>query len=48
MEKSMFKISKEELEKFSVEELVDLKIELEELEIRLNSVLSICDEALKA
>ena len=39
-------INKEELENLSIEELVDLKIELNEMEQEIENLIAECDEAL--
>ena len=46
MEENKFNISDELLEKLSVEKLVDLKIEVDELSRKLEDILETCDEAL--
>ena len=46
MEENKFNISDELLENLSVENLVDLKIEVDELSRKLEDILETCDEAL--
>lgn len=46
MEENMLNISKEQLEKLSIEELVDLKVEVDDLMNKINNILETCEEAL--
>lgn len=48
MEENMLNISKEQLEELSVEELVDLKVEVDDLMNKINDTLKECDEALNS
>ncbi len=46
MEENMLNISKEQLEELSVEELVDLKVEVDDLMNKIDNILATCEEAL--
>lgn len=46
MEENMLNISKEQLEKLSIEELVDLKVEVDNLMNKINNTIKECEEAL--
>lgn len=46
MEENMLNISKEQLEKLSIEELVDLKVEVDDLMNKIDNILATCEEAL--
>lgn len=46
MEKNMLNISKEQLEKLSIEELADLKVEVDDLMNKIDNILATCEEAL--
>lgn len=46
MEENMLNISKEQLEKLSIEELVDLKVEVDNLMNEINNTIKECEEAL--
>lgn len=46
MEENMLNISKEQLEKLSIEELADLKVEVDDLMNRIDNILATCEEAL--
>lgn len=48
MEDKVLDISQEELEKLSFEELADLKVEVDELILKLDSIMETCDEALQS
>lgn len=48
MEENMLNISKEQLEKLSIEELVDLKVEVDDLMNKINNTLKECEEALNS
>lgn len=47
MEEKRLNISEEALKKLSIEEIAELKIEVDDLLSKINSVLETCDEALK-
>jgi len=44
MEKDFINITDEDLEKLSLEELADLKIELDDLSLKVDELLKICDD----
>ena len=46
MEENMLNISKEQLEKSSIEELADLKVEVDDLMNKIDNILATCEEAL--
>ena len=46
MEENMLNISKEQLEELSIEELVDLKVEVDDLMNKIDNILATCEEAL--
>lgn len=46
MENEFINITNEDLEKLSLEELADLKIELDDLASKVNSMLNECDDIL--
>jgi hypothetical protein len=46
MEENMLNISKEQLEKLSIEELADLKVEVDDLMNKIDNILATCEEAL--
>lgn len=46
MEENMLNISKEQLEKLSIEELADLKVEVDDLMNKIDDILATCEEAL--
>ena len=48
MEENMLNISKEQLEKLSIEELVDLKVEVDNLMNKINNTIKECEEALNS
>lgn len=48
MEENMLNISKEQLEELSIEELVDLKVEVDDLMNKINNTLKECKEALNS
>ena len=48
MDENMIDISKEQLEGLSAEELVDLKVDLEDLIDRINDLIEECDEAINS
>lgn len=48
MEENMLNISKEQLEKLSIEELVDLKVEVDNLMNKINNAIEECDKALNS
>lgn len=48
MEENMLNISKEQLEKLSIEELVDLKVEVDNLMNEINNTIKECEEALNS
>ncbi len=46
MEENMLNISKEQLEELSIEELADLKVEVDDLMNRIDNILATCEETL--
>lgn len=46
MENDFINITKEDLENLSLEELADLKIELDDLVFKVNDMLNTCDDIL--
>ena len=48
MEKSRLEISDELLQNMSVDQLTELKVEIEDLLIRLDNILEDCDEVLNS
>lgn len=48
MEENMLNISKEQLEKLSIEELVDLKVEVDNLMNEINNTIKECEETLNS
>lgn len=46
MENNFINITDEELENLSMEELADLKIELDDLQLRISELLKQCDDIL--
>ena len=48
MEKNRLEISDELLQNMSVDQLAELKVELEDLLIKLDNILEDCDEALNS
>lgn len=46
MENDFINITNEDLEKLSLEELADLKIELDDLILKVNDMLKTCDDIL--
>ncbi len=44
MENDLINITNEDLEKLSLEELADLKIELDDLMSRIDDMIKMCDE----
>lgn len=46
MENDFINITNEDLEKLSLEELADLKIELDDLVLKVNDMLKTCDDIL--
>lgn len=46
MENNFINITKEDLENLSLEELADLKIELDDLVFKVNDMLNTCDDIL--
>ena len=46
MEENMLNISKEQLEKLSIEELADLKVEVDDLMNKIDNIWATCEEAL--
>ena len=46
MEENMLNISNEQLEKLSIEELADLKVEVDDLMNKIDNILATCEEAL--
>ena len=48
MDENILDISEEELEGLSVEELVDLKVDLEDLIDRINDLIEECDEVINS
>lgn len=48
MDENMLDISEEQLEGLSAEELVDLKVDLEDLIDRINDLIEECDEAINS
>lgn len=46
MENDFINITKEDLENLSLEELADLKIELDDLVLKVNDMLNTCDDIL--
>lgn len=48
MEENMLNISKEQLEELSIEELVDLKVEVDNLMNKINNTIKECEEALNS
>ena len=47
MEQKRLKIDNEMLDNLSIEEIVDLKMEIEDLREKLNHILEVCDEVSK-
>ncbi len=47
MENDLINITNEDLEKLSLEELADLKIELDDLMSRIDDMIKMCDEIIK-
>lgn len=48
MSKNMLNISEETLQNLSIEDIVDLKMEVDELEEKLENILETCNEALNS
>ena len=48
MEENMLNISKEQLEKLSIEELADLKVKVDNLMNKINNAIEECDKALNS
>lgn len=48
MEENMLNISKEQLEKLSIEELADLKVKVDNLMNKINNAIKECDKALNS
>lgn len=48
MEENMLNISKEQLEKLSIEELADLKVKVDNLMTKINNAIEECDKALNS
>lgn len=48
MDKNMLNISEELLQNLSVEDLADLKVEVEDLLLKLDNIIEKCDEALNS
>ena len=48
MDEDMINISDEQLKKLSLDQLVDLKVELDDLVERINDLINDCNEALNS
>ena len=48
MTKKKLELSDEALQNFTIDEIIELKIELDELSAKLNSILDLCDNTLSS